>query len=57
MEPIEQRLEDSVNQDKELSEQSDLESAITTKGMVIDEKDPQRLEQFSWHLTEIRYIE
>lgn len=45
LEAIEQRLEDSSNQNREPSKESNLKPTATAKKVVADEKKPQMLEE------------
>lgn len=57
MEAIEQRLDDSLNQDKQPSEESHLKLIVTAKRAVLDKKIPQLLGELEWQSIEMQYIE
>ena len=53
LEAIGQRLEDSLNQNKESSEKYYLKPTKIIKQVVLDEKIPQSLEDLEWQLIEM----
>ena len=57
MDAIEQRLVDTLDQNKEPSEESNLELTVASKNVGPDEKVPQGLEKLEWEPIEIEYIE
>jgi hypothetical protein len=54
---IEQRLEESLNQNREPSEESNLELTVKPKEAVPDKKNLQRLKELIWQPIKIQYIE
>lgn len=57
LQAIGQRLEESLDQNKASSEESNLEPTATAKKVVPSEKNPQRLGELEWQRTELEYTE